>query len=142
VPVEVIEARSPIVVVRKEYIPDSGGAGRTRGGLGQRVVIRRAPGWSGTIRTSASLDHDRFPPDGILGGAPGAPSRFGLLDPSGTLIPQRIHLATLTGEADRLVVEVAGGGGYGDPADRSPDAIAADLRAGYLTDPSTPGSTS
>ena len=133
VPVEVIEARSPVLIERKEYVCDSGGAGRQRGGLGQRVVIGRAPGWTGTIRVSASLDHDRFPPDGILGGDSGAPSQFGLLGPDGTPVPMHVHQATLRGQ-DRLVVEVAGGGGYGDPAGRSPDAIAADLCAGYITD--------
>lgn len=136
VPVEVIEARSPVLIERKEYVGDSGGAGRQRGGLGQRVVIAPAPDWPGSIRVSASLDHDRFPPDGILGGAPAAPSRFGLLTPDGTLVPSRVHQATLRGH-DRLVVEVAGGGGYGDPADRSPDAIAADLHAGYITEPAS-----
>jgi N-methylhydantoinase B/oxoprolinase/acetone carboxylase alpha subunit len=139
VPVEVIEARSPVLIARKEYIAGSGGAGRTRGGLGQRVVIGRAPGWPGTIRASASLDHDRFPPDGILGGSAGTPSRFGLLDPTGALVHTRIHQATIARDDDRLVVEVAGGGGYGNPQERSPDAIAADVRAGFIPEPLSSG---
>ncbi|HWB34784.1 MAG TPA: hydantoinase B/oxoprolinase family protein, partial [Rugosimonospora sp.] len=135
VPVEVIEARSPILIARKEYIPDSGGTGRTRGGLGQRIVIGRAAEWSGTIRASASLDHDRFPPDGILGGSPGSPSRFGMLDAAGTVVHTRIHQAAIIDEHDRLVIEVAGGGGYGNPDERPSDAIAADLRAGFVSEP-------
>lgn len=133
VPIEVVEARSPVLISRKEYIVDSGGAGRTRGGLGQRVIIERAPGWPGTIRASASLDHDRFAPDGILGGHPGSQSRFGLMNPSGVVAHTRIHQAAIAHDEHRLVIEVAGGGGYGDPAERDPDAAGNDLRDRFVS---------
>jgi N-methylhydantoinase B/oxoprolinase/acetone carboxylase alpha subunit len=133
VPVEVIESRSPVLVERKEYVADSGGAGRTRGGLGQRMVLGRAPGWPGTIRASASLDHDLVPPDGILGGQPGRPSRFGVRRADGELVPAPTHQATIGADHERIVVEVAGGGGYGDPAERPAEAIERDRRDGFTT---------
>ena len=127
VPVEITEAISPLVVWRKEYREDSGGVGAYRGGLGQVMevgLLEDAP-WA----FSALFDRIDHPPRGLGGGGAGAPGAVGLasggpLDGKGTqTIP--------TGE--RVVIEMPGGGGLGDPRARDTAAVAADVRAGLVS---------
>jgi N-methylhydantoinase B len=126
-PVEVNEAISPIVFWRKELRPDSGGEGRWRGGHGQVVELGNREGRPFTI--SATYERTVHPARGRAGGGPGALGRVRLL--SGPTV-RPLGQTTIDG-SDRVVIEFPGGGGFGDPAERSPDLVEAERQAGLVT---------
>jgi len=133
VPVEVIETRSPLLIEAKEYVAGSGGAGRQRGGLAQRVVVRALPGAGvRSLVLSASLDQSVAPADGLDGGGPGRTSRFEHRDAEGTARVLEVAHAVLRSNAESVTLETAGGGGFGDPTTRDPAADAADRGEGYV----------
>ena len=127
VPIEVTEAIAPLVIWRKEYRADSGGAGRSRGGLGQTMVVGSREGAEFAI--FATYDRVVHPPRGRDGGHPGAPGRV-LLE-SGAALKSMGRQTIPAG--DRLVVHMPGGGGYGDPFERDAAAVLRDVVAGYVT---------
>jgi N-methylhydantoinase B len=129
-PVEVMEAEFPIRIEEYGFVPDTGGAGRFRGCLS---VVRqyRFVGRDGVLQVRS--DRRAFVPYGLGGGHDGTPSDV-LLNPSGeseerlpTKFTRRIR------HDDVVRVVVAGGGGYGDPAERDPEALARDVADGKLT---------
>ena len=125
--IEAFESVSPLVVWRKQLRPDSGGAGRFRGGLGQEAEIEvRSPG---PVRLSLLSDRRDHPALGVLGGEPGAPALIEFGDGTRPHPKSRTTIAPGT----RLRMIYAGGGGYGDPKARDPDAVARDLRDEYIT---------
>jgi len=122
---EATEQIGPIVVWRKEIRENSGGAGKHRGGLGQIVEIGPVDGYE--FQFSAMFDRVDNPARGRHGGHDGAPGAVYLDD--GTPFPTK---GRQTVPADRrLILELPGGGGFGDPADRDPTAIENDRRQGY-----------
>ena len=126
-PVEINEAIAPILVRRKEYRTDSGGPGRWRGGLGQVMEIANIEGAPFVL--SSMFDRVRNPPRGRDGGANGVCGRVSLA--SG---PERGPMGRQTIPAgDTLVLEMPGGGGYGDPRARDPALVAADVRGGLVS---------
>jgi N-methylhydantoinase B len=125
--VEVTESISPLVFWRKELRQDTGGAGRTRGGLGQRLVI-------GTVDEtpfSVFLTADKVdnPPQGLKGGRPGGAAKVQLS--SGKKLRSKGQQTIPCGE--RVHLEIAGGGGYGDPLTRDIEKVAADVRSGLVS---------
>lgn len=131
VPIELIEARYPIRVEDYSLVPDSGGAGRFRGGLGIRRSYRvlRA-GLSLNIR-SDKRDH---PPHGLFGGGDGAPSSTWIRrgDESHSIV--QLPLAPVSVEEGDLIVHtMAGGGAVGDPFERDPEHVLADWIDGKVT---------
>jgi N-methylhydantoinase B len=126
-PVEVTEAISPIVVWRKEFRADSGGAGRYRGGLGQTMELENLDGAPFTL--SAYYDRIAYPARGRDGGRDGAPGEVRLA--AGTALRGKGLQTIPAGE--RVVFAMPGGGGYGDPYARDPQAVAADVRAGLVS---------
>ena len=129
--IEAFESVAPLVVWRKQFRPDSGGAGRYRGGLGQEAEIEvRSPG---PLRLSLLSDRRDHPADGVLGGLPGATAEIAMSDGTRPHPKSRTTIAPGT----RLVMRYAGGGGYGPPEERDPAALAADLRDGTVTDAAT-----
>jgi N-methylhydantoinase B len=128
IPVEVTETQCPLWFRRKQFLADSGGAGEFRGGLSQVIEIANREKAPFAI-SAATFDRIKNAAKGRDGGKPG---RLGLARlGSGTLLPDKgIHIIP-TG--DSLVVELPGGGGFGDPHKRSPEAIKADLDAGLVT---------
>lgn len=126
-PVEATEQAGPVIVWRKELRPDSSGAGEHRGGLGQVIEIEAARGYS--FRFSAMFDRIENPARGRNGGLPGAPGSVALDD--GTKLRGKGMQPVPPGR--RLVLNLPGGGGYGDPARRAPEAIARDLANGTIT---------
>lgn len=128
-PVEVLETTAPVVVRRKELRPDSGGAGRQRGGLGQTIEIEVRTGEPYAV--SVLSDRMRFPAEGYLGGEAGAPASF-TTTTGGAGNPK---LTQLLPAGARFVLELPGGGGFGDPAERDPAAVERDLVAGLITHP-------
>ncbi|MEO1330963.1 MAG: hydantoinase B/oxoprolinase family protein [Pseudomonadota bacterium] len=126
-PVEATEQTGPIVIWRKELRPDSGGDGKHRGGLGQIIEIAPADGHE--FEFSAMFDRVTAPARGRDGGAPGAPGSVSLDD--GTTLRPKGRQHTPAGR--RLILELPGGGGHGDPKERSAEARADDRRKGYVT---------
>ena len=138
-PLEMIEQTYPLTFTRYALLPGSGGAGRFRGGLGLAREFRLdAP----QGRFTANLDRFEVPPYGLAGGRPGRPGRL-LLKRGGdsTWQPLRSKVSGVSlRRGDRIRLETAGGGGHGDPAERSPRADAHDRDEEYLSpEPSPPG---
>jgi len=127
-PIEATEHTGPIVVWRKELRPDSGGAGKYRGGLGQ--IIEIAPAEGHEFDFSAMFDRIATPPRGRDGGEDGAPGSARLDD--GTKLRPKGWQHVPAGR--KLVLELPGGGGFGSPAERSAEATAEDLSKGYVTE--------
>jgi N-methylhydantoinase B len=127
VPIEVTEAITPLIIWRKEYRQDSGGAGRYRGGTGQTIVVGSRE--DAEFALFATYDRVLFPPRGRDGGLPGAAGRVRL--ESGKLLKSKGYQVVPAG--DRLIVDMPGGGGYGNPLDRDRDAVARDVRSGIVS---------
>ena len=125
--VEALESVSPLLVRRKELAQDSGGAGQFRGGLGQDVEIEVRS--DHPVRLSLMSDRHKHPPRGILGGRNGSRTRIEFGD--GTRPHQKGRTVMQPGEVLRL--HFPGGGGFGDPAERDPAAIEADIAMGYVS---------
>ncbi|MGA4989216.1 hydantoinase B/oxoprolinase family protein [Nonomuraea bangladeshensis] len=127
---EPVESRCPLVVESIETIPDSGGPGRWRGGLGSRTVYRFLADCHVTTRG----DRLRLPPPGRDGGLPGRLGGFYRRHLDGRMerLASKVNnVRFAAGEA--FVVETTGGGGLGPPAERDPAAVRADLAAGRVT---------
>ena len=128
-PIEEVEINYPIRFASYGLITDSGGAGRFRGGLG----IRRDFEFPDCDTTFTVLsDGTRFPPWGLDGGGEGRPARF-IRDPEGTAeaLPSKASITVPKG--GRVSVQTPGGGGYGLPQERDPEAVVRDVRAGKIT---------
>lgn len=124
-PVEINEAISPIVFWRKEFRPGSGGDGTYRGGHGQIVEIGNR--LDRHFNISATYERTVNPARGRAGGEPGATGGLRLAN-SGDVVKPLGRSRIPAG--DRLVMEFPGGGGYGEPADRDPDAVDSERQAG------------
>ncbi len=127
-PVEATENVAPVIFWRKELKPDSGGAGRTRGGVGQIMEI----GTKGDLEFAVNATFDRVAhaPKGRDGGLPGAPGVVRLK--SGARL--RTKGFQLIPDGDRLILELPGGGGMGDPKERDPALVARDVRDGLVSE--------
>jgi len=126
-PVEIAEQITPLLFWKKEYRPNSGGAGRTRGGHGQIIEIESRVGEP--FELLAAYDRIKHPARGRDGGHDGAPGTLSLK--SGKQLPGKgFHLVPA---GDRLVVNTPGGGGLGDPSARDPAAVARDIEAGLVS---------
>jgi N-methylhydantoinase B len=126
-PVEVTETVAPVVFWRKELRPGSGGAGRTRGGLGQIMEIAGQDDLE--FACNAIFDRISNPPRGREGGHEGAAGYVGLV--SGTkLQPKGLQIIP---DGARLLLKLPGGGGMGDPAMRDPAWVARDVRDAVVT---------
>ena len=126
-PIEVNEIGSPLVFWRKEFRPDTGGDGKYRGGLGQIIELENRQGFDFTI--SATYERVDFAARGRHGGGPGAKGRVTLDD--GSVVNSKGR-TTIAGNR-RLIVEFPGGGGWGEPAERTDTAKEKDRRFGYTT---------
>lgn len=129
IPVEVHEAYNPVLIRRLEAIPDSGGAGAHRGGCGMRKDIELL---ADEATVTLLGDRHRQPPYGLFGGEPGTPART-ILNPDGAAEDLQSKETRPLRRGDVLSLRLAGAGGYGDPAERDPAAIADDLADGYVT---------
>lgn len=128
-PVEVLEREDPVRVLEYGFVPDTGGAGRFRGGLAIRRSLQLlAPEAVLNLRTH----RNRTPPYGLEGGEPGTTSATYLIrGGERRVLPAKATVALVAGD----VVEhtTASGGGVGEPADRDRSAIAADVADGKLS---------
>jgi N-methylhydantoinase B len=130
IPVEAVEAATPVIVERFELIPDSGGRGRHRGGLGVRRDVRIL---GEDIKFTNLSERHRFRPFGVMGGEPGRLGRT-VVNP-GTPGEREIggKASVDLSYGDVVSFQLAGAGGYGDPAERDPELVAEDLRLGLVT---------
>ena len=127
VPVEVLEAITPIVIWRKELRQNSGGAGQFRGGLGQRMVVGNRE--KAEFAIFGTFDRVKNPARGRDGGKPGATGSLTLT--SGKKLKGMGRQVIPMGE--ELIIEMPGGGGYGNPKSRDRKKIMEDIRAGLIS---------
>ena len=130
-PVECLEMEYPLLVEDYSLVPDSGGSGRWRGGLGLRRTIRVRAGQATFLGT---LDRARIAPWGLFGGGEGGKAALVLnagTDRERTLAPKIAGLGLAEGDAVTIVTP--GAGGYGPPAERSPDLTARDVTEGKVS---------
>jgi N-methylhydantoinase B len=132
-PIEAVEQLYPVRIERTALREDSGGPGRWRGGLGLTREVRiQTPGSQLSVLAEKAV----LPPFGVCGGGAGATNRFWVRRRG-----QRIQPSPLPGKVsgfplerdDVLLMESSGGGGFGDPLERDPARVAADVSEGYVT---------
>jgi N-methylhydantoinase B len=130
--VEVTEVRFPLFFKTHEFRPDSGGAGKYRGGVGSVLELHAEIAEPAKANTAG--DGIRHAPYGILAGRDGLPHRYRLRSrgrPDRALKTKEVGVVVRPG--DVFLVESAGGGGYGDPRERDAAARAADLENAFVT---------
>ncbi|MBH67716.1 MAG: 5-oxoprolinase [Rhodospirillaceae bacterium] len=122
-PIETLEARQPLRIEEYSLIPDSGGAGKWRGGLG---ISRSYRLLADTATLQLRADRTRFNPYGLKGGQPGAlSSNWIMREEVWEPLPGKVTCKISKGDVVRH--DQAGGGGYGDPNQRDPARISADI---------------
>ncbi len=129
-PIEAIEMEYPLRVLAYGYVEDSGGAGRTRGGLGIRRVVTPV---GHNCEFSGVGERFVHQPWGLFGGEPGATGQFLLTDADGTTrrLANKVRMPLREGQC--VTVETPGAGGYGPPAERPAEALAEDTRTGKFS---------
>ena len=127
VPCEVLEAITPIVIWKKELRQDSGGPGKYRGGLGQTMILGNRQ--AAEFAIFATFDRVKNPARGRNGGKSGANGSVEL--ESGIQLKGMGRQVIPVG--DRLIINMPGGGGFGDPKERAHREISADLKLGLIS---------
>jgi N-methylhydantoinase B len=129
-PVEVWEAKNPWLIERFELAPDSCGAGRHRGGLGLDIdFTMREDAW-----LTSTVERTKNAPWGLAGGGEARPNSVSLEVPDGTVTRFGKVTRQLVPRGGTVRLRTGGGGGYGDPAERDPAAVHADIRDGYVSE--------
>jgi len=130
-PVEIMETAFPVRIERYEVNPDSGGAGRYRGGCGAKRVWRMLEDADATC--ALCMERMTSPPFGLLGGMAGAASVVTLTTPDGVTrrLPSKGAFAAPAGSVVAMITP--GSGGFGPVANRDPEAIGRDLVDGYVS---------
>jgi N-methylhydantoinase B len=127
VPAEIIENVSPLIMEKRELVPDSGGPGKFRGGLGQEMTL--------SVRTnepvihSAMYDRTKFPALGFAGGKNGGLGAFFLSD--GTHPHPKAQYRLFPGQ--KVTLRLPGGAGFYSPLEREPELVRQDVLNGYVS---------
>lgn len=132
-PAEILEAAYPVIFTQWALRPDSGGAGRHRGGLGAVYEIEvLAPGGADVFLLG---ERGKFAPFGVNGGASGALNRFYWQTEKGEASPPLVSKVTdvRVRRGQRVRLETPGGGGFGPANERDPGAVGRDVRLGYVS---------
>ncbi|MFC0385857.1 hydantoinase B/oxoprolinase family protein [Muricoccus vinaceus] len=133
--VELFETRSPVLVVEKSLVEDSGGPGRHRGGLGTRTRMRKL--YDDGLPTQASVAAEGVGVDspGLFGGLQGGAARGAVLDRRGNLIRDcgTGELVTLADTSEMIEIRLCGGSGFGDPSGRPARLVEQDVQDGYVS---------
>ncbi len=130
--IEMVEARIPVVILEKSLVPDSAGSGQHRGGLGQRIRLRRLRDDGLPLFVAVYPEAGGVTSVGLSGGSPGGHTRCAVLrgeerheDLTSTMVELQ------PGEV--VEIEVGGGAGFGPPDARTREAAIRDLENGYVT---------
>jgi len=130
-PMEIFENDTPLIVEKRELITDSGGPGKMKGGIAKRVVFKVPDDKYAPIPpVNLGIQAGRFvlPPEGLFGGKPGAKAQF-LVNG----VPGNPYGLTQLKPGDVVTIATAGGGGYGNPLERDPEMVEADVMEGYVS---------
>ncbi len=130
-PVEIFESDTPLIVEKRELISDSGGPGRTKGGLGKREIFRipddeYAP--IPPVNLGIQAGRYTYPAEGLFDGKTGAKGQF-LVNGA----PGNPYGLTQLNPGDRVTIDAPGGGGYGNPLERDPELVVNDVIEGYIS---------
>ena len=131
-PAEILEAAYPVMFTQWALRPDSGGPGRHRGGLGAiyeiELLEEKADGF-------LFGERGKYPPPGVVGGQPAALNRFTYQQDDGDHTPPMISkmVGIKLKKGQRVHLETPGGGGYGQPFERDPKAVARDVALGFVS---------
>jgi len=128
--VEIAELQQPVLIEELRIRPNSGGAGKYRGGPGSQAVFHahRCP-----LRFAINAGAHEHPPQGVRGGKPGSSTRIYKEDANGQRTDLGISIDVRLAKGERLVSFACGGGGYGKPEARDPKKIEHDLTEGWIT---------
>ncbi|EHM02258.1 hydantoinase/oxoprolinase [Acetobacteraceae bacterium AT-5844] len=134
--IELFEARVPVLVLEKTFITDTGGAGKHRGGLGQRVKVRKLHDDGLTTLVTVYPEGVGNPIDGLFGGKAGGEASGRVLDAEGNEVLNCGTGMLVQIDRDTQVVEIvlAGGSGFGNPAERDPAMLARDVQRGLVSE--------
>jgi N-methylhydantoinase B len=132
-PVEVLESLYPVMFTQWALRPDSGGAGKHRGGLGAIYEIEALA--DGGADVFLIGERGKFPPFGVNGGRTAALNRFVYETDAGEATPPLVSKITdiAIRQGQKVRLETPGGGGFGEPAAREPARVARDVRFGYVS---------
>jgi N-methylhydantoinase B len=131
-PLEILEAAYPVMFTRWSLRGDSGGPGAHRGGLGAVYEIE-------LLEEQADVfvfgERGKFAPPGVVGGGAAAKNRFTYQQGSHLATPPQVSkmVGISIGRGERLLLETPGGGGYGAARERDPEAVARDVRFGFVS---------
>ncbi len=130
-PAEAVEAKFPCVLEEVSLRKDSGGAGRYRGGLGVRKVVRVL----GEMALNTRIERTHCPPWGLFGGHDALANKLSIRRADGTVeqMPNGKVSMLKLGPGEAYILESGGGGGYGDPLERPAARVAYDVREGYVS---------
>jgi N-methylhydantoinase B/oxoprolinase/acetone carboxylase alpha subunit len=130
-PVEIFESDTPLIVAKRELITDSGGPGKTKGGMGRRMILRipdNAYAPIAPVNLGIQSGRYRYAPEGLFGGKPGSLARF-LVNGE----PGNPYGLTQLKPGDEVIMDAAGGGGYGNPRERDVELVERDVVEGYVS---------
>ncbi len=133
--VEMFESRVPLLIEGKAFVADSGGPGRCRGGLGQSVQVRKLHDDGRPVLMGIHPQGMLVDIPGLYGGLPGRRTSVRLEENGEAIENEELGgLVELRRTSQLLTIELAGGSGYDDPAERPLEAVQADLDAGLITE--------
>ena len=127
---ELMEAKQPLFFHQWEFIPDSAGVGKYRGGLGWNYHYEVTE----DVKMVSTVEQTKSPAWGLRGGGEALANLFELIHTDGRIEPMGkvTDMPLLAGT--QLRIRSGGGGGYGSPAERAPELVHADLRQGLITE--------
>lgn len=133
--IEMFEVRTPMLVEEKRFLPDSGGAGRHRGGLGQAVVVRKLKDDGLPAQVTALGYNVESAVPGLHGGGAGTLPSVRLVANGEVLEGSAMRgIGELRGPDDRIEARLSGGSGFGDPRERDVRSLQHDLDEGYVSE--------
>jgi len=130
-PVEIFESDTPLIVEKRELLIDSGGPGKTKGGLGKRELFRVPDDeYSPIPPVNLGIQAGRYtyPAEGLFGGKTGTKAQF-LVNGK----PGNSYGLTQMKPGDVVTIDAPGGGGYGNPLERDIDMVVNDVKQGYVS---------
>jgi N-methylhydantoinase B len=130
-PIEVIESTAPLFFEKKEILPDTGGVGEYRGGCGQSIAVKVTSPYPAII--SGLVERTKFPAKGRQGGKEGKVCEFVIRDKYGKETKPNPKSKQILTPGSTVIINHAGGGGYGPGSERNPEAVLEDVIQGYVS---------